>query len=160
MRLDEGWNQIQFNLSDFTRRAYGTNYSCAPVLCLFSRHSLELIIHLFSLSLSLFQTTQLRLCEYKSTPTAAFAAFTLAIVSTRKTSYRQSSSSSCLCKSNPSRTAKKRHQANNKEQTRVSSKSTSSNYNVFFSLLFFFVSPRRCCSSFFFFCFEHSSRAF
>merc|ERR1712166_439197 len=24
--LDEGWNQIQFNLSDFTRRAYGTNY--------------------------------------------------------------------------------------------------------------------------------------
>src|SRR5687768_16876466 len=26
MRLDEGWNQIQFNLSDFTRRAYTTNY--------------------------------------------------------------------------------------------------------------------------------------
>ena len=26
MRLDEGWNQIQFNLSDFTRRAYGTNF--------------------------------------------------------------------------------------------------------------------------------------
>ncbi len=26
LRLDEGWNQIQFNLSDFTRRAYGTNY--------------------------------------------------------------------------------------------------------------------------------------
>lgn len=26
MRLEEGWNQIQFNLSDFTRRAYGTNY--------------------------------------------------------------------------------------------------------------------------------------
>jgi len=26
MRLDEGWNQIQFNLGDFTRRAYGTNY--------------------------------------------------------------------------------------------------------------------------------------
>ena len=26
MRLDEGWNQIQFNLSDFTRRAYNTNY--------------------------------------------------------------------------------------------------------------------------------------
>ena len=23
MRLDEGWNQIQFNLADFTRRAYG-----------------------------------------------------------------------------------------------------------------------------------------
>eukprot|EP00798_Chlamydomonas_sp_ICE-L_P020706 gene20706-27512_t len=29
MRLDDGWNQIQFNLSDFTRRAYGppTSYS-------------------------------------------------------------------------------------------------------------------------------------
>jgi hypothetical protein len=28
MRLDEGWNQIQFNLSDFTRRAYqGERYS-------------------------------------------------------------------------------------------------------------------------------------
>merc|ERR1711916_313148 len=26
MKLDEGWNQIQFNLSDFPRRAYGTNY--------------------------------------------------------------------------------------------------------------------------------------
>ena len=24
--LDDGWNQIQFNLADFTRRAYGTNY--------------------------------------------------------------------------------------------------------------------------------------
>ena len=24
MRLDEGWNQIQFNLADFTRRAYPT----------------------------------------------------------------------------------------------------------------------------------------
>ncbi|XP_034456216.1 cilia- and flagella-associated protein 20-like [Hippoglossus hippoglossus] len=24
--LDEGWNQIQFNLSDFTGRAYGTKY--------------------------------------------------------------------------------------------------------------------------------------
>ena len=26
MRLDDGWNQIQFNLADFTRRAYGTTY--------------------------------------------------------------------------------------------------------------------------------------
>ena len=26
MKLDDGWNQIQFNLADFTRRAYGTNY--------------------------------------------------------------------------------------------------------------------------------------
>ncbi|OQV15229.1 Cilia- and flagella-associated protein 20 [Hypsibius exemplaris] len=26
LRLDNGWNQVQFNLSDFVRRAYGTNY--------------------------------------------------------------------------------------------------------------------------------------
>ena len=26
VRLDEGWNRIQFNLADFTKRAYGTNY--------------------------------------------------------------------------------------------------------------------------------------
>ncbi|KAK9533322.1 hypothetical protein VZT92_008446 [Zoarces viviparus] len=26
MRLDDGWNQIQVNLSDFTTKAYGTNY--------------------------------------------------------------------------------------------------------------------------------------
>ena len=26
MRLDNGWNQVQFNLADFVRRAYGTNY--------------------------------------------------------------------------------------------------------------------------------------
>lgn len=26
LRLDDGWNQIQFNLADFCRRAYGTNY--------------------------------------------------------------------------------------------------------------------------------------
>lgn len=25
-KYNQGWNQIQFNLSDFTRRAYGTNY--------------------------------------------------------------------------------------------------------------------------------------
>lgn len=26
VRLDPGWNQIQFNLADFCKRAYGTNY--------------------------------------------------------------------------------------------------------------------------------------
>ncbi len=30
MRLDDGWNQIQFNLSDFTRRAYGMCLASAP----------------------------------------------------------------------------------------------------------------------------------
>lgn len=32
MRLDDGWNQIQFNLSDFTRRAYGALPSGQAVL--------------------------------------------------------------------------------------------------------------------------------
>jgi hypothetical protein len=27
MRLDPGWNQIIFNLADYVKRAYGTNYS-------------------------------------------------------------------------------------------------------------------------------------
>ncbi|KAL2898153.1 Cilia- and flagella-associated protein 20 [Bienertia sinuspersici] len=27
LKLDEGWNQIQLNLADFTKRAYGTNYA-------------------------------------------------------------------------------------------------------------------------------------
>lgn len=37
MRLDEGWNQIQFNLSDFTRRAYGMprRHTANPNLCSF-----------------------------------------------------------------------------------------------------------------------------
>lgn len=26
LRMDDGWNQIQLNLADLTRRAYGTNY--------------------------------------------------------------------------------------------------------------------------------------
>ncbi|KAM6325112.1 cilia- and flagella-associated protein 20 isoform 3-T3 [Podargus strigoides] len=26
MRLEDSWNQVQFNLPEFTRRAYGTNY--------------------------------------------------------------------------------------------------------------------------------------
>ena len=32
MRLDDGWNQIQFNLSDFTRRAYGKEKEADVVL--------------------------------------------------------------------------------------------------------------------------------
>ena len=26
LRLEDGWNQVQFNLADFNRRAYGTGY--------------------------------------------------------------------------------------------------------------------------------------
>ena len=41
MRLDDGWNQIQFNLADFTRRAYGTNYVVSELNYLFSLLVLE-----------------------------------------------------------------------------------------------------------------------
>jgi hypothetical protein len=41
MRLDDGWNQIQFNLSDFTRRAYGSQSphpscfnACVRLICM------------------------------------------------------------------------------------------------------------------------------
>jgi len=27
LRLEEGWNQVQLNLNDLTKRAYGTNYA-------------------------------------------------------------------------------------------------------------------------------------
>ncbi|XP_013583519.1 PREDICTED: cilia- and flagella-associated protein 20-like [Brassica oleracea var. oleracea] len=27
LKMDEGWNQIELNLPDLTRRAYGTNYA-------------------------------------------------------------------------------------------------------------------------------------
>jgi Protein of unknown function (DUF667) len=30
MKLDDGWNQIQFNLAEFTRRAYGASSMCEP----------------------------------------------------------------------------------------------------------------------------------
>ena len=38
MRLDDGWNQIQFNLADFTRRAYGA-LRRRPSLALLSTRS-------------------------------------------------------------------------------------------------------------------------
>lgn len=33
MRLDDGWNQIQFNLAEFTKRAYGQSALCQS-LCI------------------------------------------------------------------------------------------------------------------------------
>ncbi len=41
MRLDEGWNQIQFNLADFTRRAYGEQGGLTlalPAMCAHLQH--------------------------------------------------------------------------------------------------------------------------
>uniref|UniRef100_A0A3P9HQP4 Cilia and flagella associated protein 20 n=1 Tax=Oryzias latipes TaxID=8090 RepID=A0A3P9HQP4_ORYLA len=60
MRLDDGWNQIQFNLSDFTRRAYGTNYSETLRVQVCRRKAGEFVNRLFGLSLlSLSDSCQL-----------------------------------------------------------------------------------------------------
>jgi hypothetical protein len=39
MRLDDGWNQIQFNLSDFTRRAYGAGCCTASALAVLASYT-------------------------------------------------------------------------------------------------------------------------
>lgn len=39
LRLEEGWNTVHFNLADYTRRAYGTNY--VETLRVQVLHSLE-----------------------------------------------------------------------------------------------------------------------
>ena len=72
MRLDEGWNQIQFNLSDFTRRAYGTNY--IETLRYFLNDYIYMII-----------------IEFKSMPTAESEESISQTDSIPKTSYHQNS---------------------------------------------------------------------
>ena len=92
MRLDEGWNQIQFNLSDFTRRAYGTNYIETLRVQVKPRKQ--------SIQIKYF---------FRFTQTVAFAESTSPIVCTAKTSYRPSSSSTC-----PYRTKLRQRHKNNK----------------------------------------------
>merc|ERR1719469_1754964 len=85
MRLDEGWNQIQFNLSDFTRRAYGTNY-------------IETLRYVFVTSLAFSNQSLINLAvifiEFKSTLTAVFAESISPTGSTPRTSCPPNSSSS------------------------------------------------------------------
>ncbi|XP_053519259.1 cilia- and flagella-associated protein 20 isoform X1 [Artibeus jamaicensis] len=71
MRLDEGWNQIQFNLSDFTRRAYGTNY---------------------------IETLRVQSCTPRSTPTVASDGSTSQTDCTQKMNCQQSSNSTSRCR--------------------------------------------------------------
>jgi len=104
MRLDEGWNQIQFNLSDFTRRAYGTNYietlrvqihaNCRIRRCVyqFGARTLILSAHtpiLFSTPETQVLKTKLHGCCAGSTSRTGC---------TQKMSCRPSSSSSFRCK--------------------------------------------------------------
>eukprot|EP00923_Selenidium_pygospionis_P046105 GHVN01079550.1.p2 GENE.GHVN01079550.1~~GHVN01079550.1.p2 ORF type:complete len:120 (+),score=28.41 GHVN01079550.1:462-821(+) len=52
MKLDDDWNQIQFNLADFCRRAYGTNYVETLRVCVHANCRLRRIFftdHLTSL---------------------------------------------------------------------------------------------------------------
>ncbi len=72
MRLDEGWNQIQFNLSDFTRRAYGTNY-------------IETLRYINLILINI---------EYKYMPTVELEEYTSQIVFTVKKNYPPSLNSS------------------------------------------------------------------
>ena len=78
MRLDEGWNQIQFNLSDFTRRAYGTNYIETLRVQVKPRKQ--------SIQIKTF---------FRFTQTVASVVSTSPIVCTVRTSYPPSSSSTC-----------------------------------------------------------------
>ena len=85
MRLDEGWNQIQFNLSDFTRRAYGESFP--------ERHTFPCPISLEILNLT---PPQAQITSKHSasrfTRTVEYGGFTSLTVCTRKMSFRRSSS--------------------------------------------------------------------
>lgn len=96
MRLDDGWNQIQFNLSDFTRRAYGTNYiETLRVQVRQRRSDVAYIQYPFSIFNNYF--VQL---IYRFMPIVEFDECISRIVCTRKTNYRQSSSSICQFRKN------------------------------------------------------------
>ena len=75
MKLDSGWNQIQFNLADFTRRAYGTNYiettriqvsslSFSLSLSFFLSFFLCVCISLFKSNLSIYLSGTIRLSSF------------------------------------------------------------------------------------------------
>ena len=92
MRLDDGWNQIQFNLADFTRRAYGTNYI----------ETLRVQVRAFSpLHSCMEKFSYLSLLACRSMPTVVFVVSTSRIVCIRKTSFLQNLSSIYLCRTRP-----------------------------------------------------------
>ena len=90
MRLDEGWNQIQFNLSDFTRRAYGTNYI---ETLRYVSNSRALFIEHFSNSVTIINLH--RFIGFKSTPTAVFVESISLTDFTPRMNCHLNSSSSC-----------------------------------------------------------------
>ncbi|KAE9549417.1 hypothetical protein FO519_007368 [Halicephalobus sp. NKZ332] len=82
MRMDDGWNQIQFNLADFCRRAYGTGYvetlriqihaNCRLRRVYFAErlYTEEELPHEFKLYLPIRTSNQV-LAENNSTPNSA-----------------------------------------------------------------------------------------
>lgn len=121
MRLDEGWNQIQFNLSDFTRRAYGENSQGQGILAFLPLH-LRAFLRCFLFCtreanartsmlevdppqkctkhnlLSVFPQapTTLKRCAFKFMQTAASGASTSLIACTRRKSFPRNSNFSFL----------------------------------------------------------------
>ena len=83
MRLDDGWNQIQFNLSDFTRRAYGTNYIETLRVQVREKRLVD--------RLGEEKTKCTSPVSFRSMPTVEFVVFTSPIDCTRKTNCRRSS---------------------------------------------------------------------
>ena len=67
MRLDEGWNQIQFNLADFTRRAYGVPQCCNLILCYAYTSMLKAHLGYTSLPCQICANTNCPLCRHQST---------------------------------------------------------------------------------------------
>lgn len=90
MRLDEGWNQIQFNLSDFTRRAYGdvNSSACHDFACF---HFMD-----FSCLAPWQVQTISRHSVFRFTQIVEYVVSTFLIAYTLKMSFHKSSSFSSL----------------------------------------------------------------
>lgn len=110
MRLDDGWNQIQFNLSDFTRRAYGTNYIetlRVQVKKCFCRIKMEILKNIetntkskpsFIWVLRSLLICSIVWCLYRFMPIVGFEEYTSQTDYIQKMNYRQNSSYTYLSK--------------------------------------------------------------
>lgn len=95
MRLDDGWNQIQFNLSDFTRRAYGTNYIETLRVQVSARRSSQKASFLGHVSF-LYLNSDPFPFVFRSMQTAELGGCISQTDCTRRMSFQQSSNSTCL----------------------------------------------------------------
>jgi hypothetical protein len=102
MRLDEGWNQIQFNLSDFTRRAYGTNYIETLRVQIHANCRIRRLVApaLIREQFIVHDTTRHATPESDGCFAHPPAGSTFLTGCTPRTSCRPNSSYSCLCRTN------------------------------------------------------------